>query len=185
MLFASNHLLEFQSTLGQKDIEAIFNRMIYIPYMNAPISKSEEDKHLSEHLYEERDGIFSWAIGGLKDYIQAGEQFPECRVSSELKERNMATYCPEKVFFTQRMKRDPDAVESTTAIKEAFKDFCMEMDQHTIPNIGAFLEEHEGLTKVKKRVKWAENAIYVYMGVRLKDKYRDVIDDENDEDEEE
>jgi hypothetical protein len=64
------------------------------------------------------------------------------------------------------------------AIKEAFKEFCMEMDQHMVPNIGAFLEEHEGLIKVKKRVRWAENPIYVYLGVRLKDKYRDAIYDE-------
>lgn len=188
MLFASNHLLQFDGTLGQADVEAVLNRLIYIPFMNPPIRKSEEDKHLSEALFEERDGIFTWAMEGLKDYVQAREQFPECRLSTELKESNMAAYCPEKVFFMQRMKRDPEAYESTTAIREAFKDFCEEVGIHSVPNIGAFLEEHEGLIKIKKRIKTEDhpggtvNPIYVYTGVRLKKKYRTTADNQNEED---
>lgn len=178
MIFSSNHLLAFDPTLGVYDIEAIFNRLIFIPYQNKPISREEENKHLSDEIYEEKDAIFTWAMKGLKDYVENHESFPECSLSTELKERNMATYCPEKIFVTTRIKHKENTYESSSAIREAFERFCFEVGVKSKPNISLYLEEHERLVKSKKRIDEDGrptsdgNPIYVYEGIRLKEKYR-------------
>lgn len=178
MLFSSNHLLTFDSSLDIYDIEAVFNRLIYFPYQNKPIADSENNKHLSQELFEERDAIFTWAIKGLRDYIENNECFPECRISSEIKMKNMARYCPEKIFFEKCIKRADGMYESSSVIKTAFEAFCKECDVRYKHSITNFLEEHEKLTKIKKRIDEDGNPtsdgnpIYVYEGIRLRKKYR-------------
>ena len=178
MIFSSNHLLSFDPALGVFDIEAIFNRLIYFPFQNKPISREKENKHLSDEIIEEKDAIFTWAMKGLKDYVENNESFPECSLSTELKERNMAAYCPEKIFTATCLKHAENTFESSTAIREAFERFCMEVGVKSKPNIALYLEEHERLVKSKKRIDedghpTADgNPIYVYEGIRLKKKYR-------------
>lgn len=178
MLFSSNHLLEFDSSLGAYDIEAVFNRIIFFPYQNKPIDNNEENKHLSDELYEERDAIFTWAMKGLRQYIENKENFPECKASKELKQQNMAKFCPEKTFFEKYMIREADAYESSSLIKEVFKYFCEKTGVSSKGNILRYLDEHERLKKMKKRIDEdgnpisEGNPIHVYEGVRLKRKYR-------------
>lgn len=178
MLFSSNHLLTFDPVLGVYDIEAVFNRLIFFPFQNKPIPRSSEDKHLSDRIYAEKDAIFTWAMKGLKDYVENNETVPECRLSTELKEKNMATYCPEKIFVSKCLKRVDDAFESSSSIREAFEDFCHEAGVKSKPNILIYLEEHERLIRSKKRIDEngqptsEGNPIFVFKGIRLKKKYR-------------
>ena len=68
--------------------------------------------------------------------------------------------------------------ESSSAIKTAFEAFCKECDVRYKHSITNFLEEHERLTKCKKRIDADGNPtsdgnpIYVYEGIRLRKKYR-------------
>ena len=178
MIFSSNHLLSFDPALGVFDIEAVFNRLIYFPFQNKPISRAEENKHLSDEIYSEKDAIFTWAMKGLKDYVENNESFPDCDLSSELKKKNMAAYCPEQIFTATCIKHVENAFESSTAIREAFERFCLEVGVKSKPNILLYLEEHERLVKSKKRIDEdghmtsEGNPIYVYEGIRLKKKYR-------------
>ena len=178
MVFSSNHLLSFDASLGVYDIEATFNRLLYFPFQNKPISREKENKHLSDEIFEEKDAIFTWAMKGLKDYVENNESFPECELSKELKERNMATYCPEKIFTATCLKPAENTFESSSEIREAFDRFCHEVGVKSKPNISAYLEEHERLVKSKKRIDeegkltGGGNPIYVYEGIRLKKKYR-------------
>ena len=178
MVFSSNHLLSFDSSLGIFDIEATFNRLLYFPYQNKPISREQENKHLSDEIYMEKDAIFTWAMKGLKDYIENNESFPDSQLSTELKEKNMAAYCPEKIFVAKCIKHVDDAFESSSAIRKAFDMFCSEVGVKTKPNISLYLDEHERLVKSKKRIDengqptCDGNPIYVYAGIRLKKKYR-------------
>ena len=178
MLFSSNHLLTFDPVLGVYDIEAVFNRLIFFPFQNKPIPRSSEDKHLSDRIYAEKDAIFTWAMKGLKDYVENNETFPECRLSTELKEKNMAAYCPEKIFVSKCLKRMDGAFESSSSIREAFEDFCHEAGVKSKPNILTYLEEHERLIRSKKRIDEngqptsEGNPIFVFKGIRLKKKYR-------------
>ena len=94
------------------------------------------------------------------------------------KEKNMAAYCPEKIFFSRCIKRVNNVYESSSEIREAFDRFCHEVGVKTKPNISAYLEEHERLVKIKKRIdedgqpSKSGNPIYVYEGIRLKKRYR-------------
>ena len=180
MLFSSNHLISFAPDVGPYDIEAVFNRLLYFPFQNAPIKDEENNKHLSDDLYEERDAIFTWAMGGLKYYVEHNEQFSECALSAEIKARNVAQYCPEKIFFSEAIKKADGKFESSLAIKEAFDEFCKETGAKVKGDIHAYLAEHEGIVKLntKKRIDSdgnpvsEGNPIYVYEGIRLRKKYK-------------
>jgi hypothetical protein len=117
-------------------------------------------------------------MSGLKDYVENNESFPACKLSTELKEKNMAAYCPEKIFVKRCIKRVDNVYESSSEIREAFDRFCHEVGVKSRPNISAYLEEHERLVKSKKRIDeegkltGSGNPIYVYEGIRLKKKYR-------------
>lgn len=178
MLFSSNHLLTFDNSLAIYDIEAVFNRLIYFPFQNKPITKDQDNKHLSDELYEERDLIFTWAMKGLKDYVENNETFPEAKASNDIKRMNMARYCPEKIFFEECIKEAEGKFESSSAIKDAFMSFCMDNDVHQKADIANFLDEHQRVPKTKKRIDAdgnqisTGNPIYVYEGIRLKKQYR-------------
>ena len=181
MLFSSNHLISFSPDVGIYDIEAVFNRLLYFPFQNTPIKDEENNKHLSDELYEkERDAIFTWAMGGLRYYVEHNETFPECGLSAEIKARNVAQYCPEKIFFSEAIKKADGKFESSLAIKEAFDEFCKETGAKVKGDIHAYLAEHEGIVKLntKKRIDSdgnpvsEGNPIYVYEGIRLRKKYK-------------
>lgn len=177
-LVYSNHLISFESSLDVLDIQAVFNRLLYIPFQNRPISDKEDNKHLSDILFEERDLIFTWAIKGLREYVENNETFPISKLSEEVKQANMSKYCPEKVFFNTYLKEASGYYESSSAIKDAFSEFCYENNVSKKADIGRFLDEHQRIPKMKKRIDdkgnltSIGNPIYVYEGIRLKNKYR-------------
>ena len=180
MLFSSNHLLEFDSALSEGDIEAVFNRIIYFPYQNSPVDRSQDNKHLSDDLYEERDAIFTWAMDGLRYYIQNGEVFPAAKASEKLKRENMAKYCPERIFFETCLKRNEDKYVSVTSVKNAYENFCLQIGVTSSRKgkITSYLEEKKKLVKVKKRVDINGsltsdgNPIWVYQNLGIRKKYR-------------
>jgi putative DNA primase/helicase len=174
MLLSTNHFISFAPEVGVYDIEAVFNRLLYIPFQNPPIKDSDNNKHLSDELFEERDAIFTWAMGGLRYYAEHNENFPECTLSAEIKARNMAQFCPEKIFFSEAIEQAEGKYESSSAIKAEFEAFCFEIGAKVKGNIHAYLEEHEHLPKSKRRIDGNGdpcsngNPIYVYEGIRLK-----------------
>lgn len=178
MVFASNHFISFAPLLSEYDIEAVFNRLQFIPYQNPPITGDIDNKHLAEELLEERDGIFTWAMKGLKEYVENSENLYVSPLSKEVKKQNMIRYCPEKIFFDECLKPCEGSFESSKAIKDAFKEFCYQYDVQTSCNIDIFLERHARLKKCKKRIDEegnpvsTGNPIAVYEGIRLRNKYR-------------
>ena len=181
MLFSSNHLISFSlDNIGMYDIEATFNRLLYFPFQNPPIKDENNNKHLSDDLFAERDAIFTWAMGGLRYYIEHNETFPACALSEEIKARNMAQYCPEKIFFSEAVKKADGKYESSSLIKDAFEAYRVEIGAKVKSDIHAYLTEHEHVVKCtsKKRIDskgnltGEGNPISVYEGIRLKHKYR-------------
>ena len=184
MVFASNHYLTFGSDVSPSDVDAVFTRLIYYPYQNGFVKEEQQDKHLSEKLYSEKDGIFTWAIQGLRYYIDNNENFPKSKLSENVKLQNMAAYCPEKVFFEKCIKRKDDTYESSLAIRAAFDSFCRTTGVKTKGNILNYLDNHEHLKKCRKRVDGEGkisskgNAIYVYENIALKKRYRSSVNTE-------
>lgn len=178
MLFSSNHLLSFDGTLDVGEVEAVFNRFIYFPFQNKPITESEDNKNFSEELLEERDGIFTWAMLGLRKYIETGETFPYSKLSHKIKAKNMAKYCPEKTFFEKCLVADESAFESTEVVKEAYEAYCKANEVEIRGNIRSYISKHKKIKVMKKRIDANGNLLSsgapraTYVGVRLKDKYR-------------
>lgn len=168
MIFTSNHLIEFDKTVEENDLQAVFNRLIYLPVQCKPISENMENKHLSEEIFAERDAIFTWGIEGLRKYVKNGERFPKSVLSAQIKEENIARYCPEKVFFDRCIETCEGHCESVTAIKEAYKRFCSQIGTLKNHGVSRYIERVRGVEKVKKRIPGEENPIYVYQDVRLK-----------------
>lgn len=178
MVFASNHFISFAPSLSEYDIEAVFNRLQFIPYQNPPITGDVDNKHLVEDLLVEKNGIFSWGMKGLHEYVENNENLFVSPLSQEIKNQNMIQYCPEKIFFDECLKTCEGSFESSKAIKEAFKEFCYEYDVKVPCDIAKFLEGHARLQKSKKRIDddgnpvSTGNPIAVYEGIRLRNKYR-------------
>lgn len=156
MLFATNHLLSFDlAKSSTNDVEAIFNRLLYIPFMNAPVPKSQENKHLADELWQERNGILSWALyGGLQEYIDRDENFPVAAKSQELKKRNVAQYCPEMIFASEYLTASEGEWVSSSKIRDAYSSYCMEngIARTKKLDILTYIEEHFGVQKEKGRV---------------------------------
>jgi len=133
---------------------------------------------MSEELFEERDAIFTWAIEGLKKYIENGERFPKSKLSEEKKRENMSKYCPEKIFFDKYIKEAEGQYESVTDIKEAYARYCREIRASKRYGITEYIERRVGIEKIKKRIdnngysKKDGTPIHVYPNIRLKNKYR-------------
>ena len=178
MLFSTNHLLAFDTKLDTGDIEAVFNRFLYFPFQNKPIEESEDNKNFADEILAEKDGIFSWAMGGLLNYIENNENFPHSRLSKKLKLKNISQYCPEKSFFEKCIVVDNDCRELTEAVKEAFENFCKENDVVVRGNIRKYITKHKKIPVRKKRINSDRNASStgspraIYEGIRLRDKYR-------------
>ncbi len=184
ILVSTNHLLAVDRSLSEGDVTAFFNRVLYFPFMNKPISPDEEDKHLADKLYDERDGIFTWAIEGLQRYIENNGNFPFAHESDRLLYKNLSMYCPEKFFVDTCLKIENERYESTSAIKKAFEMFCEELGITSNTNITKYLESL-GYSSKRKRFnrKTGEPGgddanLYSVKGLRLRNKYR--ADDDTD-----
>lgn len=174
MLLSTNHFLEFKADADVNDVQAVFNRLIMFEFQNSPIPKNQEDKHMSERLFRERDGIFTWAVDGLRYYIDHGENFPTAQKSLDLKYRNMACYCPEQAFCVQYIRQCEEwehAYLSTEKVRTAFEDFSRRKNFKIRKKLDIlhYLENHFGVTRDKQRVRedGEEHSIRGYKNLRL------------------
>ena len=179
MLFSSNHLIGFDSALDIGDIEAVFNRLLYFPFMNQPITEDEDKKDFAQELLdEEKEGIFLFAMEGLKMYLENDNKFPKAKESEKLKFKNMAQYCPEKTFFDKCLVIDEGSCESTEVVRKAYEDFCKSNEITEMGNLKTYIVEQKKIVVKKKRIDdngvllSAGNPRASYIGVKLKEKYR-------------
>lgn len=187
MLFATNHYLSFApKKASAEDIVAVFNRLMFLPFLNPPLRVGMENKHLADELWAERDGIFTWAMGGLRSYIESGENFPTAARSEELKTNNLARYCPEKAFVAQYIEMaDEDSWISTKELRSAYESYCTEngIVRNRKLDILTYVQSHLGVAKEKGRVKDAdgeEHNWWHFKGMKLLWE-PDEIDEEEDE----
>lgn len=152
MLFSTNHLIKFDSKLDIGDIEAVFNRLLYFPFMNKPVTEDEDNKNLSKELLEEKEGVFLFALEGLKMYISNGERFPHAKESQKIKIKNMAQFCPEKSFFDKCIIVDEDSCESTEVVKKAYEYYCKSNEITDKGNLKSYIMEHKKIFTKKKEL---------------------------------
>ena len=124
MVFITNHNLNFPPSLSVEDINAIFSRLIFLPFQNKTVAERDKDSSLFDNLASEKDGVFSLLMESLSDFVQSGNVFPECEISERAKELAKAKYCPEAVFFSQCLKKGDSYCVSTKDLRTAFMTFC-------------------------------------------------------------
>lgn len=173
MLFGQNEFFKF-SGVGQNDLDAFFDRIIYIPFDKAIVKRIDG---FWERLVPEYDYIFSWAMKGLKRLMENDFEFTKCEASEKMKLLAMAQCNPEEAFFETCLKSAEGRYESSSAITEAFGYFCNKNNIKGNYNITSYLEK-KNIPKLRKRINEGGytssegNPIYVYEGIRLRTKYR-------------
>ena len=178
MLMSANHLIELGGNTSIEDAEAVFNRILYIPFQNEGFSGENDNKNFIDEVLEEKDAIFTWSIKGLREYIENGCQFPDCILSDEVKAENMAKYCPEKIFTERCIKFEDGSFESSEFVRDVFMDFFFFFNISKVGNIIRYLTNNYHLRTDKRRItldgqtKKTENPIAIICGIRIKNKYR-------------
>lgn len=89
LVFACNNMPSLSSNKSL-DYNAFFNRIIIIPCLNS-IPSHNQDKNLFKKLLREKDLIFTWAMGGLQEYIDNGNQFIEPKISKKFMREYVAS----------------------------------------------------------------------------------------------
>lgn len=120
MYVGQNEFFRF-SGVGKNDLEAFFDRILYIPFDKA-IAKRIDG--FWERLIPEYDYIFTWCMQGLKRLMENDFEFTKCDESEKMKTQAMAQCCPEEVFFNLCFKEvGDDRYESSSAITDSFRYF--------------------------------------------------------------
>ncbi len=89
LVFACNNMPSLNCSKSL-DYNAFFNRLIIIPCLNS-IPSHKQDKNLCKKLLEEKDLIFTWAMGGLQEYIDNGNQFIEPKLTKKFMREYVAS----------------------------------------------------------------------------------------------
>ena len=165
-LYGSNNLIQLKN-VGEP--ESFFNRLLIIPFNNVK-APEEQDGNLSDKLFEERDFIFTWAMGGLMRLVENNFIFTCCKESEAVLERYKATYAPEVSFFNEYLEEAADEMVLTKEVKNKFLKYAREMEikVHEMDIQKYILSSHPKVIKDRKRYKGSENALRVYIGLRFK-----------------
>lgn len=173
MLFGQNEFFKF-SGVANKDLEAFFDRILYIPFNRQIENKIDS---FWQVLVSEYDYIFTWAMKGLRRLIKQNFKFTTCGASEKLKMEAVAQCNPEETFFENCLKFAEGRYESSSAITKAFRCFCSKNRIEGNFNIANYLEK-KNIPKMRKRINESGyissegNPIFVYEGLRLRSKYR-------------
>lgn len=122
-LWMASNLFPSIELSNQDDIDAFFNRLLIIPF-NISIPEEEQDKHLSEKLYKEKDIFLSWAIQGLYNYIKNGFKFYLSESSTESLDYYKNSFSPYKKFFKDICLYEKGSYTFKSDLQEAFISHC-------------------------------------------------------------
>lgn len=178
-LFGTNNHFKFKN-VDKNDLEAFFDRIIYIPFIYTPDEKTHDD-NLKEKLSKEYDYIFTWAMKGLQRLIENDFKFTKSEASEECKAEALTQYSPLETFYNLCIKEvDDGRFELSENIKSAFINYCRQNGVTDYYNIKKYLDE-KGIPHHKKRIdekgnmKATGSGRSVYEGIRIRKKYRYLI----------
>ena len=163
---STNHLLKFKNP-DPADLEAVFNRIIFLPLLN--VIKSEDvDTNLVDTLLEERDYIFTWAVKGLRRYLKNGERFTKSDASEKIKNQNITQYNFAKVFANEHIEPDESSWVLKTDVAKAFYAAAADAGLPKPPKTEIYnCLEQMGITGVKETVEGLGQQ-WIFRGIRFK-----------------
>lgn len=166
LVFACNNMPSLSSNKSL-DYEAFFNRLIIIPCLNS-IPSHKQDKNLFKKLLKERDLIFTWAMGGLQEYIDNENQFIEPKLTKKFMREYVASVSMVDSFIKEHCKYKDSEYSFKYEVEELFIDYYG-YQRETMPKESELKELIEKLKKdyLYKRINRNGENKYGFLNLKL------------------
>lgn len=141
--------------------EAIWGRLVLIPFMNKVVG-DRENKNLTNELLEEMTGIFNWVLEGYVKYMEQGLRNAEPDIIKEQRSSYKEEMDQVGAFISERCATGEEYEIKSSTLYEAYKQWCKELNiepdsnQKFSPDV-----EAKGFEKKKKR-----DGLY-FMGINI------------------
>lgn len=143
--------------------EGFYRRLIIVPF-NRQIDKNKIDKALKYKFQREKEGIFNWALEGLKRLYENNFEFSENELTDGVKKEYKRENNNVISFVEECCELDGLFSCSRIELYEAYKEFCVEAGLKALSQI-KFNKELEGnfnITRSRNR------KLRSWNGVRIK-----------------
>ena len=143
--------------------EGFYRRLIIVPF-NRQIEKNKIDKALKYKFQREKEGIFNWALEGLKRLYENNFEFSENELTDGVKKEYKRENNNVISFVEECCELDGLFSCSRIEIYEAYKEFCVEAGLKTLSQI-KFNKELEGNFNITRS---RSGKLRSWSGVRIK-----------------
>ena len=143
--------------------EGFYRRLIIVPF-SRQIEKSKIDKALKYKFQREKEGIFNWALEGLKRLYENNFEFSENELTDGVKKEYKRENNNVISFVEECCELDGLFSCSRIEIYEAYKEFCVEAGLKTLSQI-KFNKELEGNFNITRS---RSGKLRSWNGVRIK-----------------
>ncbi|HII4514167.1 TPA: phage/plasmid primase, P4 family [Clostridium perfringens] len=143
--------------------EGFYRRLIIVPF-NRQIDKNKIDKALKYKFQREKEGIFNWALEGLKRLYENNFEFSENELTDEVKKEYKRENNNVISFVEECCEIDSLFSCSRIELYESYKEFCGESGLKVLSQI-KFNKELEGnfnVTRARNR------KLRLWNGIRIK-----------------
>lgn len=158
LLFSCNTI---PKNLGDKS-NGFYRRLVIVRFTHS-VPEDKVDPNLIDKFKNEADGIFLYALEGLRRLVKQGFHFSE----TEENKRELEKYRIESnsvlAFAEERCEFAPKACISTNALFTQYKNFCLEGNYHPVSQ-QTFNKDFMSNFKVKKS-KDTHTRRYIFVGV--------------------
>ena len=143
--------------------EGFYRRLIIVPF-NRQIEKNKIDKALKYKFQREKEGIFNWALEGLKRLYENNFEFSENELTDGVKKEYKRENNNVISFVEECCELDGLFSCSRIEIYEAYKEFCVEAGLKALSQI-KFNKELEGNFNITRS---RSGKLRLWNGVRIK-----------------
>lgn len=143
--------------------EGFYRRLIIVPF-NRQIEKNKIDKALKYKFQREKEGIFNWALEGLKRLYENNFEFSENELTDGVKKEYKRENNNVISFVEECCEIDSLFSCSRIEIYEAYKEFCVEAGLKALSQI-KFNKELEGNFNITRS---RSGKLRLWNGVRIK-----------------
>lgn len=143
--------------------EGFYRRLIIVPF-NRQIEKSKIDKALKYKFQREKEGIFNWALEGLRRLYENNFEFSENELTDDVKKEYKRENNNVISFVEECCEIDSLFSCSRIELYEAYKEFCGEAGLKALSQI-KFNKELEGNFNVTRA---RSGKLRLWNGVRIK-----------------
>ncbi|HHD2594769.1 DNA primase family protein [Clostridium perfringens] len=143
--------------------EGFYRRLIIVPF-NRQIDKNKIDKALKYKFQREKEGIFNWALEGLKRLYENNFEFSENELTDGVKKEYKRENNNVISFVEECCEIDSLFSCSRIEIYEAYKEFCVEAGLKALSQI-KFNKELEGNFNITRS---RSGKLRLWNGVRIK-----------------